>query len=66
MLKDAGCQYVIVGHSERRADHHETDEAVRAKAEAAVKAGLTAIVCVGETREEREAKREIAGGRRRS
>jgi triosephosphate isomerase len=55
MLKDAGCAYVIVGHSERRADHGETDEIVRAKAEAAARAGLTAIVCVGESRAEREA-----------
>ena len=55
MLKDAGASYVIVGHSERRTLHHETDALVRAKAEAALKAGLTAIVCVGETRAEREA-----------
>jgi triosephosphate isomerase (TIM) len=55
MLKDAGAAYVIVGHSERRALHHETDDLVRAKAEAALNAGLTAIVCVGETRDEREA-----------
>ena len=55
MLKDAGAAYVIVGHSERRTLHHETDALVRAKAEAALKAGLTAIVCVGETRAEREA-----------
>src|SRR5271169_1521398 len=57
MLKDAGASYVIVGHSERRTLHHETDALVRAKAEAALKAGLTAIVCVGETRAEREAGR---------
>src|SRR5580692_12336117 len=55
MLKDAGATYVIVGHSERRSYHHETDETVRAKAEAALKAGLTPIVCVGETQAEREA-----------
>ncbi len=55
MLKDAGATYVIVGHSERRTMHHETDALVRAKAEAALKAGLTAIVCVGETLSEREA-----------
>jgi triosephosphate isomerase (TIM) len=54
MIKDAGAAYVIVGHSERRAGHGETDAIVRAKAEAAGKAGLTAIVCVGETRAERE------------
>lgn len=55
MLKDAGATYVIVGHSERRADHGETDAIVRAKAAAALRAGLTPIVCVGETRAEREA-----------
>jgi triosephosphate isomerase (TIM) len=60
MLKDAGAAYVIVGHSERRTLHHETDALVRAKAEAALKAGLTAIVCVGETRAEREAGDAIA------
>ncbi len=60
MLKDAGAAYVIVGHSERRTLHHETDALVRAKAGAALKAGLTAIVCVGETRSEREARHAIA------
>jgi triosephosphate isomerase len=55
MLKDAGCTYVIVGHSERRARHCENDAVVKAKAEAALRAGLTAIVCVGETRAERDA-----------
>jgi triosephosphate isomerase len=60
MLKDAGATYVIVGHSERRQYHGETDAAVKAKAEAALKAGLTAIVCVGETRAEREAGKAIA------
>lgn len=55
MLADAGCGYVIVGHSERRADHGETDAEVRAKAEAAHGAGLIAIVCVGETEVERDA-----------
>lgn len=55
MLADAGAAYVIVGHSERRADHGETDAVVRAKAEAALRAGLTPIICVGETRNEREA-----------
>jgi len=55
MLADAGARHVIVGHSERRADHGETDAVVRAKAEAAVRAGLTAIVCVGETEAERDA-----------
>ncbi|GLK71346.1 triose-phosphate isomerase [Ancylobacter dichloromethanicus] len=55
MLADAGARAVIVGHSERRCDHGETDAQVRAKAEAARRAGLVAIVCVGETRAEREA-----------
>jgi triosephosphate isomerase len=55
MLADAGARAVIVGHSERRADHHETDAQVRAKAQAAWRAGLSAIVCVGEQRAEREA-----------
>jgi triosephosphate isomerase len=55
MLKDAGAQAVIVGHSERRSIHKETDAEVRAKALAAWRAGLLAIVCVGETRAEREA-----------
>src|ERR1700744_6702673 len=59
MLKDAGASAVIVGHSERRQYHHETDSEVRAKAEAARRAGLTAIVCVGETREQREAGRAL-------
>ena len=54
-LVDAGAHAVIVGHSERRADHHETDALVRAKALAARRAGLLAIVCVGEQRAEREA-----------
>jgi triosephosphate isomerase len=55
MLKDAGASYVILGHSERRTGHHETDKIVRAKARAALRAGLAAIICVGETRAEREA-----------
>lgn len=55
MLKDAGAAYVIVGHSERRADHGETSAIVKAKAEAGLRAGLTPIICVGETRAEREA-----------
>ena len=55
MVKDAGATAVIVGHSERRAGYHETDAEVRAKALAAWRAGLTAIVCIGETRSEREA-----------
>lgn len=60
MLRDAGASAVIVGHSERRADHGETDAVVRAKAAAASRAGLLAIICVGETRAEREAKRTLA------
>jgi triosephosphate isomerase len=57
MLRDAGCGFVILGHSERRAGHGETDAVVRAKAVAAMAAGLTPIICVGETLEEREAGR---------
>ncbi|WP_299399452.1 triose-phosphate isomerase [Pelagibius sp.] len=55
MLRDLGCGYVVVGHSERRADHGEDNALVRAKAEAALAAGLVPIVCVGETLEERSA-----------
>jgi triosephosphate isomerase len=60
MLRDAGAAAVIVGHSERRHYHGETDAAVRAKASAAHRAGLLAIVCVGETRAERDAGRTSA------
>ncbi|HXT08558.1 MAG TPA: triose-phosphate isomerase [Roseiarcus sp.] len=60
MLKDCGCTYVIVGHSERRAAHGESNAVVKAKAEAALRAGLTAIVCVGETRAERDAGEALA------
>lgn len=59
MLADAGVHYVIIGHSERRAGHHETDADVRAKAQAALDAGLVPIICVGETRPEREAGRAV-------
>ena len=59
MLADAGAKAVIVGHSERRTLHQETDLDVRAKAEAAWRAGLTAIVCVGETEAERKAGRAL-------
>ena len=59
MLKAAGASAVIVGHSERRTYHRETDADVRAKALAARRAGLLAIVCVGETRAEREAGRAL-------
>ncbi|HEU4650384.1 MAG TPA: triose-phosphate isomerase, partial [Croceibacterium sp.] len=55
MVKDAGAGFVIVGHSERRADHGETDADVRAKAEAALAVGLAVIVCVGETEAQRDA-----------
>jgi triosephosphate isomerase len=54
MLADLGCRYVIVGHSERRTDHGETDAIVRAKAEAARAAGLIPIVCLGETETQRD------------
>ncbi len=60
MLADAGATAVIVGHSERRTDHGETDAQVRDKALAAHRAGLTAIVCVGEQRSEREARETLA------
>ena len=53
MLADAGATAVVVGHSERRTDHGETDALVRAKARAALRAALTAIICVGETEQER-------------
>jgi len=55
MLKDAGAISIIVGHSERRADHGESDALVRQKAQAAWRAGVTAIVCIGETRAQRDA-----------
>jgi triosephosphate isomerase len=57
MLADRGCGFVIVGHSERRADHGEDDAAVRLKAAVAHRAGLIAVVCVGETEAERDAGR---------
>jgi triosephosphate isomerase len=60
MLADAGCRYVIVGHSERRAGHGEDDAVVRAKAEAVVSAGMTPIVCVGETEAQRGAGQALA------
>lgn len=59
MLADAGASHVILGHSERRADHGETDSAVHAKAQAAQAAGLVALICVGETEAERDAGREL-------
>ena len=60
MLRDCGATHVIVGHSERRADCGETDAIVRAKAEAAWRAGLLPIVCIGETLAEREAGKTLA------
>jgi len=60
MLRDADCSHVILGHSERRHGLGESDADVRAKAEAAWRAGLVAILCVGETRAEREAGRAVA------
>jgi triosephosphate isomerase len=54
MLADMGCRYVIVGHSERRQYHAESDALVRAKARAAIGAGLIPIICVGETKDQRE------------
>ena len=55
MLADAGASHVILGHSERRADHGESDALVRAKAEAAIAAGLIAVVCLGESEAQRNA-----------
>ena len=64
MIADIGATAIIVGHSERRADHGETDADVLAKAEAAARAGLTAIVCVGETEAERRSGNtlDVVGG----
>jgi len=64
MLKDAGAGAVIVGHSERRADHGETDAEVNDKSQAAWRAGLQAIICVGETEAQRDAGKtlEVIGG----
>jgi len=64
MLKDAGCVAVIVGHSERRTDHNESDAQVRAKAIAAHRAGLTTILCIGEQLDDRESGKtlEVIGG----
>ena len=55
MVVDAGAEFIIVGHSERRADHGESSELIRAKAQAVYNAGVSAIVCVGETESERDA-----------
>ena len=59
MVKDLGASHTLIGHSERRAMHGETDEIVRTKSENAIKAGLVAVICVGETLEEREAGKAI-------
>ena len=60
MLADSGCDFVLAGHSERRADHHESNVLVRLKAEAALRHGLHAVICVGEPLEEREGQRHLA------
>ncbi|MGH6948967.1 MAG: triose-phosphate isomerase family protein, partial [Kiloniellales bacterium] len=60
LLADVGCSYVILGHSERRQDHGEDDAMVKAKAGAAVAAGLVPVVCLGETEAERDAGRALA------
>src|SRR3954452_15846870 len=64
MLADAGASFVILGHSERRADHAESDALVRQKTQAAWRAGLIAIVCIGETRAQRDAGQtlDVCGG----
>lgn len=54
MLRDSACSYVIVGHSERRKNHGETNADVKAKAEQVQKSGMTAIICIGETQEQRD------------
>ena len=67
MLVDAGARFVILGHSERRVFHHESDAVVSTKVAAAHEAGLTAIICVGETRSERDDGKaiEVVGGQLR-
>ena len=60
MIKDAGATHVILGHSERRTDHGETDTLVKSKAEAALATGLVAIVCIGETEAQRDAGQTLA------
>ena len=66
MLVDAGCTHVILGHSERRHGMGETDSQVNAKLKAALAAGLIPIVCIGETKEERQARRNRASAAPRS
>jgi len=60
LVKNIGCSYAIVGHSERRMDHGESNVVVKAKAEAAIAAGLIAIVCIGETLKQRKAGRTLS------
>jgi triosephosphate isomerase len=60
MLADLGCEYVILGHSERRQGHAETDAEIRGKVGAAWRAGLSAILCVGETQQQRQAGDAVA------
>jgi triosephosphate isomerase (TIM) len=64
MLRDAGASHVIIGHSERRQDHQESDALIQAKTKAAIAAGLTPIVCVGETEAQRTAGQQnaVVGG----
>ncbi|MFI3240935.1 MAG: triose-phosphate isomerase [Alphaproteobacteria bacterium] len=59
MLKDVGCSYVILGHSERRADHFESNELINQKAIAAYEQGLKAVICIGETLQQREDNQEV-------
>ena len=59
MVKDLGATHAIVGHSERRTMHGETDDVVRQKAENAIQAGLTAVICIGETQDQRDAGKTI-------
>lgn len=59
MIKDSGCEYVIIGHSEQRQYFHETDETVNKKISKAIAGGLKPIICIGETLEEREANKTI-------
>ncbi len=62
MLADAGASAIIIGHSERRADHGESDALVRQKTEAVWRAGFIAIVCIGETRQQRDAGQALESG----
>ena len=63
LLAELGCRYVIVGHSERRTDHGETDDLVQRKAAAVLDAGLVPIICVGETEKERDQGSDNCGDR---